>query len=72
MMLNYPNLILLNPRRKYVFGQKTVIMPTFDHHILIWSQTCVWDLISTFYSYLVYYNDKWLSMIQTMHANMIS
>ena len=37
-MLNYQVLITNKSQVKIIFGQKTVIMPTFDHHKLTKSQ----------------------------------
>ena len=34
VMLNYPVLIINKPQVKIISGQKTVIVPTFNHHIL--------------------------------------
>ena len=33
MMLIYPVPIINESQVKIIFGQKTVIVPTFDHHI---------------------------------------
>ena len=38
MMLNYPVPIDNKSQAKVIFGQKTVMMPAFDHHILTQSQ----------------------------------
>ena len=34
VMLNYPVFIINKSQVKNISGQKTVIVPTFDHHIL--------------------------------------
>ena len=38
VMLSFQVLFNNESQVKGIFGQKTVIMPTFDHHILTWSQ----------------------------------
>ena len=38
VMLNYLALIINKSQVKIIFGQKIVIMPTFDHHIITRSQ----------------------------------
>ena len=52
-------LIIVEAQVKIISGQKTVTVPTFDHHNLAGSlKTCALSSISIFLSYLLYYNHK--------------
>ena len=42
-MVTYPVLNISESQVKILFGQKTVIMPIFDHHTITGIQTCAFS-----------------------------
>ena len=59
LMLSYPVLIINKLQVKIIiWSEDGHIAHLFDNHILTWSRTCAWSLITTVLSYNAQYNDK--------------